>query len=73
MAAMKAQNAGLKSEVSDLKAENQQMKAQIAAMMAKLGLQFVKNPAQVSEGLQTFTPKTAFTHDTQRGETSSSI
>ena len=38
MAAMKAQNPGLKGEVSDLKAENEQMKAQIAAMMAKLGL-----------------------------------
>ena len=38
MAAMKAQNAGLKGEVADLKAENEQIKAQIAAMMAKLGL-----------------------------------
>jgi len=39
MAAMKAQNAGLKGGVSDLEAgKNEQMKAQIAAMMAKLGL-----------------------------------
>ena len=38
MAAMKAQNAGLKGEVADLKAENEQIKAQIAVMMAKLGL-----------------------------------
>ena len=52
MAAMKAQNAGLKGEVSDLKYENEQMKAQnaglqsevevlkaqMAAMMAKMGM-----------------------------------
>ena len=52
MAAMKAQNAGLKGEVSDLKYENEQikaqnaglqsevevLKAQMAAMMAKMGM-----------------------------------
>ena len=52
MAAMKAQNAGLKGEVSDLKYENEQIKAQnaglqsevevlkahMAAMMAKMGM-----------------------------------
>ena len=52
MAAMKAQNAGLKGEVSDLKYENEQikaqnaglqsevevLKAQMAAMMARLGM-----------------------------------
>ena len=52
MAAMKAQNAGLKGEVSDLKYENEQikaqnaglqsevevLKAQMAAMMAKMGV-----------------------------------
>ncbi|MFC2645053.1 MAG: YadA-like family protein, partial [Veillonella parvula] len=38
LAAMKAENQGLKGEVADLKAENEQMKANIAAMMARLGL-----------------------------------
>ena len=35
LAAMKAENQGLKGEVADLKAENEQMKANIAAMMAR--------------------------------------
>ncbi|MBS6486446.1 ESPR-type extended signal peptide-containing protein [Veillonella sp.] len=38
LAAMKAENQGLKGEVADLKAENEQMKANITAMMARLGL-----------------------------------
>ena len=35
MAAMKAQNAGLKAEVSDLKYENEQMKAQTLVYKVK--------------------------------------